>query len=354
MNSRGGSKDSPPVRSTSTTSPERGTPSSRDRIPIGRSRAKGVIEVVATLACAIVAILFAETSGFRQDITVLGATYALLALGMYVPFILGNDLSLAYNAYLGAGAYTVGIIATRTDVTSIVAIPIAMALSAMLAIVVGLATKRLSGFYLAGVTLLFGLAFETWLTDARGITGGSAGIPGIARPTIFGWTLNRTTLVVLAVLSVWLFGLLSSRLRRSAYGTALRGKREVPEAVEASGISVPALVLVSLAIGAAVASVGGSLFAMMNSQVLPESFTLSVVFLAVFMPLLGGRQSPWGSVIGAILVVAFTFGLQIFRGTGTLVFAVAVLLVLRLAPNGLLGLVGMVQSSYKGLSRRSS
>jgi branched-chain amino acid transport system permease protein len=58
------------------------------------------------------------------------------------------------------------------------------------------------------------------------------------------------------------------------------------------------------------------------------------------MPLLGGQRSPWGAVLGALIVVVFTFELDLVEDTGTLIFAIAILLVLRLAPEGLLGLVG--------------
>jgi branched-chain amino acid transport system permease protein len=72
--------------------------------------------------------------------------------------------------------------------------------------------------------------------------------------------------------------------------------------------------------------------------VLPETFTITIVFYALFMPILGGRNSPWGAVIGAILVTYFTFGLQVVQGAGLLVFSLAVLAVLLIAPQGLLGL----------------
>jgi len=324
---------------------------SRPATTAGPGRRGPVLEVFGTLALGVVAFLFVGDSPFRQDLAVLTATYALLALGMYIPFIMSGGLSLAYNAYLGAGAYAVAIVGTRTEMSTVLAIPIGMAVSATIAVILGLATRRLSGFYLAGVTLLFGLAFETFLSDADPITGGAAGIPGIPQTEVFGVILTRPTIVAISILSVWVFGVLLSRLRRSPYGVAVRAKRKVPEAVEASGISVPLLVLVALGLGAGVASIGGSLYAMMNGQILPETFTLSVVFLAVFMPLLGGRQSPWGAVLGAVLVVIFTFGLTLFRSTGSLVFAVAVLLVLRLAPNGLLGFVTALAGR---LSRRMS
>lgn len=304
-----------------------------------RKPGRDALEVFGSLAVAVVVIAWVGGSAFRQDLAVLTATYALLALGMYIPFIMGGGLSLAYNAYLGMGAYAVAIVGTRTDWPLLIAVPIGMLLAAIVAVVLGVATRRLSGFYLAGVTLLFGIAFETWLVAAQPITGGAGGIAGIPHLELFGAQASRPLIVAAAILTVWLVTVLLARLRRSPFGVALRGQSEAPVAVEASGINVAKLFLVGLALGAAVTAIGGSMFAIMNRLILPESFTLSVVFLAVFMPLLGGRQSPWGAVLGAVLVVIFIFGLTIFRHTGTLVFAIAVLLVLRFAPTGLLGTI---------------
>ena len=90
-----------------------------------------------TLAVTLVAAAWFSTTGYRQDLAILTAVYALLALGMYVPFILGNRLSLAYNAYLGVGAYAVGMVGTRTDLPLLLAVPVGMLVSAALAVEIG-------------------------------------------------------------------------------------------------------------------------------------------------------------------------------------------------------------------------
>src|SRR5262245_4073907 len=113
-------------------------------------------------------------NGYRQDLLVLSATYAFIALGMYIPFIMGGLLSAAYNAYAAVGAYAVGIIAESTELPLPIAWVAGALISALLATALGLVTRRLSGFYLAAVTLLFGSAFQSWLTSAQSVTGGAA------------------------------------------------------------------------------------------------------------------------------------------------------------------------------------
>jgi branched-chain amino acid transport system permease protein len=295
------------------------------------------VETLSTLVLALLAIAYVRGNVYLEDVAILVATYSMIALGLYVPFIMGGALSMSYNAYLGIGAYAVAVIASKTGLGFGWALPIGMVLSAGVAVLLGLATRRLSGFFLASVTVLFGIAFTTWLIDSGGLTGGGAGIPAFPNPVVFGLKLDHTILVSVAVLLVWVVAVLLTRLRRSPFGVAVRASRRASVAVEASGIRISAIVLVSLALGAIIASLGGSMFALVNNSVIPESFAIDIVFLTVFTPLLGGQDTPWGAVLGAFLVVLFTFELTMFKETGTLLFALAVLVVLVAAPRGLLG-----------------
>jgi branched-chain amino acid transport system permease protein len=306
-----------------------------------RSKLLGIpwvtLEPIATLLTTVLAIMWIGTDGYRQDLAILTTTYALVALGMYIPYIMGGNLSLAYNAYLGVGAYTVGLAVTRLEWPVPIAFLIGMAISALIAVLLGYATRRLTGFFLAAVTLLFGQAFTAFVIDVPEWTGGAAGIAGIRVPTILGIEVSRTSLVVFSLLSVWTVAYLISRLRRSPFGVGVRAQREVAVAVGATGVRTTLMTLTTLAVGAAIGSFGGSIFALANQSILPESLSLTLVFLAVFMPLLGGRDSPWGAVIGAVVVTAFTFGITILRDTGSLLFSLSVLVVLVFAPRGLLG-----------------
>ena len=297
----------------------------------------GLLEAVVTLMIAVAAIALVIGNPYLEAVALLTATYAFISLGMYLPFIMGGALSMAYNSYLGVGAYAMALVATRTDWDLAWSIPIGAVLAAALAVVLGMATRRLSGFYLAAVTLLFGIAFSTWLVDAEALTGGSAGIQSLRSPSIGGQPVSNSVLVAITVLTVWLVGLLLSRLRSSPFGIVVRTQRRAAIAVESAGVHVSTLSLVTLALGAMVAALGGSMFAVVNHAVLPESFVVDLVFLTMFMPLLGGQDRPWGAILGAVLVVTFTFQLTFFKSTGSLFFSLAVLLVLVAAPRGILG-----------------
>jgi branched-chain amino acid transport system permease protein len=307
-----------------------------------RTRSLAPLGVAAVVAVGVLG--WTGTNGYRQDLVVLAATYGLIALGMYVPFVMAGSLSMAYSAYASIGAYAVGVVATDSDLPLWVAWLVAPVLSAALAVVLGLATRRLSGFYLAAVTLLFGTAFQAWLTDADGITGGSRGIGGIRDVELLGWSPDRGQQVVGAVILVLLVAFAVDRLRQSPWGVLVRTMREVPHVVEASGTPTALLNLVALAVGAMIASLGGCLFATFVGGVTPDTFTLSIVFLAVFMPLLGGAGTPWGAVVGALLVVELTVDFPAFSESGTLVLSLGVIMILLVAPRGVVGYVDALRT----------
>lgn len=287
----------------------------------------------------IVALAWAAQSGFNQDLLLLGGTYALIALGMYVPFVLVGRLSLAYGAYAAIGAYAVALVATKTTWPLITAWIIGAAVSAFAGVVLGAATKRLSNWYLASVTMMFAAAFQAWLSETSSVTGGAAGIGGVRSFELFGWTLTRNQSIYAALALVLVVGFLLDRLRLSPWGITARTIREAPLVVESSGVRVPAMVLISLGVGAAVASLGGALFTSSVGSITPETFTMHIVFLALFMPLLGGVGTPWGAVLGAAIVVELTLNLRAFSSYGILVLSIGVIVMLIVAPNGVLTLV---------------
>ncbi|MGY1814047.1 branched-chain amino acid ABC transporter permease [Blastococcus sp. SYSU D00820] len=306
-------------------------------------------------ACTVAVLVWAHGSDYKADLVVLACTYALIALGMYIPFVLAGSLSLAYSAYAGIGAYAVGIISDRTGLSLwfgwVIGAVVAMAVS----VVLSLATRRLSGFFLGAVTLLFGTAFETWLISANWLTGGSGGIGGIRTPTFFGWDPSRTVQVIMACVLVLIVAVLVDRLRRSPWGVVVRTLREAPLPVEASGVRVANMITVSLAFGAAIASIGGSLFATFVRGVTPETFTVAVVFLTIFIPLVGGRGTAWGSVLGAVVVVELTVDFDAWEISGSLILSIAVLVIMLVAPSGLLGYLDKLRHLVLALltSRRS-
>ncbi|BCN60530.1 branched-chain amino acid ABC transporter permease [Rhodococcus hoagii] len=329
------------------------SPPSEAAAPARPSRARRsltniAIEAGITLVVVAAVLVWMGPSLYRQDLVFLAATYSLIALGMYIPFVMAGSLSMAYSAYAAIGAYAVALVSVKTGLSMWWGWVIGALVAAVVAVILALATQKLSGFYLAAVTLLFGIAFEHWLIDGPDFTGGSAGISGVEAVTLFGWQPPRYTLVVLAILFVCAVAVIVDRMRKSVWGLTLRAARDNKNAARSSGVNPAHLTVIALAIGAAIASTGGSLFTVSVQAVTPETFTLSIVFLAIFMPIIGGRNSAWGAPLGALIVVIVTLNMPGYQGSGELLLAVAVLLILIVAPGGVIGWVGTAFAKVTG------
>jgi branched-chain amino acid transport system permease protein len=315
------------------------TPSSTSLLGVLRYLLGGSVLVSGVTALCMVAVFwYASGSAYNQDVVTLFLVYAFLALGMYIPVVLGGHIDLAYNAYFAIGAYSVAIVARDTEWPLLAAVPIGVAVAMLIAAVLGFITTKLSGFHLALATLAFGFAFYRWILNARGVTGGAAGIGDIPRPSLLGWELDRLPLLGLSLAVLWVLATLTSNFRGGIVGLGMRLQRETLPAAEATGISTRTLQTLSLSFGAGIACLAGVLIALINQFVLAESFTIGIVFIVLFMPLLGGMGSPWGAVLGAFVVSAINEGGALLRGPGALVFGLTTLLVIIAAPAGLLGL----------------
>ena len=133
----------------------------------GMTARSGLGGLLLGAAGAAVMLLWVGFDGYKQTLVTTTATYALVALGMYVPYLMAGSLSMAYGAYAGIGGYAVGLLSNHTDLPLWLAWIVGPIMAAVVAVLLGLVTRRLSGFYLAAVTLLFGLAFSAWLVDAE-------------------------------------------------------------------------------------------------------------------------------------------------------------------------------------------
>lgn len=304
---------------------------------------------LAAAGGATLMLLWASGSGFRQDLVVLTLTYGLIALGMYVP-VLGGSMSMAYSAFAAIGGFTVGLVSQRTGWGLWAGWLAGAAIAAFVATGLALATRRLSGFFLAAVTLLFGIAMEYLLGSAEGITGGVAGISGIRELHFMGAPVPRMVQLAMAAVFVLLLTFAIDRLRRSSWGVLLRAMEDRPLSVEAGGVRTANLATIALAAGAATASLGGALFASFVRGITPETFTLHIVFLALFMPLIGGRGSAWGALLGAVLVVQLTLNFDAIQASGSLLLALAVLVIVLVAPSGIVGWINALW--HRIISRR--
>jgi branched-chain amino acid transport system permease protein len=256
-------------------------------------------------------------SGYVRRVAFDTALYMLLALGLNVVLGWGGLLDLGYVAFYGIGAYTYAVLNSEKYDIHLGAIPsmlIVLAVGAIAGFLVGLPSRRLSGDYLAIVTLFFLQIFLTVTINSddiagRNVLGGPNGILNVDPLTFFGHEIpvshDGIFNVAYLYIAIGVFAVVYVALRlvnESRTGRAWRSLREDALAAELMGMPVNWLKLMSFAFGAAVASLTGVLFASLNESVFPLTFSFPLLITVYTMVILGGSGSQAGVVIGAILV----------------------------------------------------
>ena len=257
-------------------------------------------------------------SGYVRRVAFDTVVFMLLALGLNVVVGWGGLLDLGYVAFFGIGAYTYALLSSdQYDVhlPTIVVIPVVAVVGGIVGWLVGLPSRRLTGDYLAIVTLFF---FQVFLTatnngdDVFGesITNGPNGILNVDPFSFFGSDIPRVTseglfsvayLYVALVFFVVVYVALRL-LNDSRTGRAWRSLREDPLAAELMGMPVNRLKLMAFAFGASVAALTGTFATALNGSIFPQNFEFPLLITVYTMVILGGAGSQAGVVVGAVVV----------------------------------------------------
>jgi branched-chain amino acid transport system permease protein len=311
---------------------------------ISTSRARGGLgwAVPALVGIAALGVAFG-TSGYLVTVFGFAAIYGVFVTGLN--FFMGytGQASFGQNAFAALGGYTSAILTTTHGFEPVVALVIAMVLSGVVALIVGYPTLRLRGHYLAMATFALGLITYEIAVEWTSLTQGYMGYSGIPPIGILGYELTseKTQLVALAailLLGVWI----SSRLRGSRFGRALRAIAGSEQAASALGIKVSRYKLAAFVVAALYGSVAGSLFAHFVGFISPEVFGTNMVVLSFTMLYLGGIGTTWGPVIGAVIVSLLPEALRGLKELQDVVYCAILISILIFAPKGLTGLATLV------------
>ena len=258
-----------------------------------------------------------SSSGYVRRVGFDTVLYMLLALGLNVVVGWGGLLDLGFVAFYGIGAYTYAILDSDKfglHFPSLVSVPITLAIGALLGLALGLPSRRLTGDYLAIVTLFFLELFQTLMTNGdkvfgHNVTGGPNGILRVDPFNLFGHKLAVEHQGVFAVSYLYValafFAVVFVALRfvnMSRTGRAWRSLREDSLAAETMGMPVDWLKLLSFGFGASVAALTGTLFAALNASVFPLTFYFVLLITVYTMVILGGAGNQAGVVLGAVII----------------------------------------------------
>ena len=228
--------------------------------------------------------------------------YSIVGLGLMLLAGFTGLFSLGHAAFLGVGAYTQAAL-TQAGVPFPLALAAAGLLSAAVGMVVGLPALRVKGIYLGIATLAFGFIVEEVFARWESVTGGNAGTH-LKAPDLFGWKLDTGEsfyglCLVVAVLAT--LGILN--LLRSPTGRAFVAIRDSEISAQSMGIHLARYKTTSFALSAALAGIGGALYAHKLAFISPDQFNIVQSIDLLLMVVIGGLGSVHGAFLGAIFLI---------------------------------------------------
>jgi branched-chain amino acid transport system ATP-binding protein len=261
------------------------------------------------------------------------ATTALVGVGLNVLLGLSGEVSLGQGGFLALGAYGVAILTTKAGLGFWEALPLAVLLVAAISAVLSIPALRVTGPYLAMVTIAFGFIVESVSVEWRDLTGGASGLAGIPAPFGTGGTaLLACGFCVLALAAFHAFA-------RSPLGLAMQATAAAPAAARSIGIGALPVRTAAFVLAAAAAGLAGGLQAALTGFIAPSSFPFSQSILFLLVVVLGGAGRTLGPLVGATVVVLLPEVLAGLAEYRLLVFGAGLLVVLWAAPGGIAGVI---------------
>ncbi|MDR5709783.1 MAG: branched-chain amino acid ABC transporter permease [Armatimonadota bacterium] len=305
-------------------------------------RARRVVWSVVGLL--LLAALPVAGGPFVAQVLVIVGLYTLMGLGLNLEVGLAGLLDLGFVAFFAIGAYTVGLLTSVGEHgfahwSFWAAVPVAVLVSLIAGVILGIPVLGIRGDYLAIATLGFGEIVRLLvLSDAlRPWLGGSQGVLAIPKPVLAGFEFSGPQhLYYLTVVASAVVAYVAWRLQDSRLGRAWMAIREDEDVAEALGINLVSVKLLAYGLGAAFAGVGGAIFAVMVGSVFPHSFQLLISIQVLALIIVGGMGSIPGVIVGAVVLIGLPELLREFGEFRFLVYGAALVAMMLLRPEGLL------------------
>ena len=282
--------------------------------------------VIVPVLIIIAIILFPLLSGNPYYIRLLSdiAIFAILVIGLDIVVGYTGEVSLGHHGLFAAGAYTAGVLYLKFGIGFLWALPVSMVVAAAFGAMLALPALRVTGPYLAMVTLAFGTILQILINETHFITNGPLGV-SLRTPNfldfIYNWSFDNvkflnlpdpdditlpraeTQYYYIAFLFLSLSVICVHRILKSNIGRAFEALRDSPIASDCMGVGVWRYKVYAFVISAAMAGLAGSLFAYSQQYISPNTYSFELTILFLLAATIGGRKTRFGPILGSAIVV---------------------------------------------------
>lgn len=276
--------------------------------------------------------------GYYNFILAMIAMNVVVGVGLNMLLGLSGQVSFGHVGFFAVGAYTTAILMLQ-GVGFWWALLATVAMSTAVGLLMAIPVLRVTGPYLAMITIAFAFIVEHGAIEWRALTGGANGLMGFPSPEFFGHVMDEADLALFAVIMAGASLAFYQRLAHSTWGRAMRAVRDSEVAAQAVGLNPLVIKTASFVLSGVLTGLAGAVFAPLNLFISPSSFPFFQSILFILAVVVGGSGTLWGPVLGALVVVLLPEVLSDFAEYRLLVFGGLLLGVLWVAPRGIVGTV---------------
>jgi branched-chain amino acid transport system permease protein len=260
----------------------------------------GVAARVVVLALLVAVVLAAPllTSPVYLNVVARAVVFAIVGLSMNILVGYTGQISLGHAAFFGVGAFGSGYALTELGFPFAAGLGVAMLTGAVAALLLGGIALRISGLYLALVTIAYGLFVQEVVFNIRGLTGGGAGMQA-PRPALASGDVAYVYLCLAVLAAAVTF---DWRLMATKAGRAIRALRDDERVAASWGINVTAYKLLAFTLSGVLAALAGGLFASIEGVVVAADFPLQLSLTFLVMVVIGGAGNRWGVLQGSVVL----------------------------------------------------
>jgi branched-chain amino acid transport system permease protein len=267
-------------------------------------------------------------SPYHVHVAIMAGIFGVLAMSLNLLLGYTGQLSLGHAAFFGVGAYTSALLTLKLEWSFWPALAVAVGLAGAAGFFIGRLALKLRGAYFVLVTISFAGVISLVSVNWIELTNGPLGLPGVPAPELGPWSLRtKTAYYYLVLAAVALSYAVCRRIVRSRIGRALVAFRENEALAESIGVDVTHYLVLAAVVSAAMAGLGGSLYAHYTRFVSPEVFLFTYTVTMVIMVVAGGKGTLAGPLVGAVLFTVLPEALRAAASWQWQMLAYGVLLV---------------------------